>query len=303
MDEHLPASAAIAGRMIVASLALSPFCLRIMPTTFFPAILSGCFSALGYITQSLALVNTNPARVSFLGSATVLWVPLLEAFIDKKPMGLRDAPQTWVAALLCFAGVGVLELHHTSPTDDEGTSSVSISMGDILALIQAAGFGTSCFINNRILRREPHQFLPVTAVLITTTAVLAVLWSMIDGWVWKPDWFEYTLPGMLFEPSLRIVAGAMIWTGLVSTSMNYSIELSALGRMPPSEASVILASEPLWAALFAALLFHGGFGLTDWFGGLLIVAACVVNATLGPENFCPRRRPKSDENNTTEVVV
>ena len=55
-------------------------------------------------------------------------------------------------------------------------------------------------------------------------------------------------------------------------------ETIALGKMASSEAAVLLATEPLWAALFASLLIGESMGAADLAGGALIVAACVANA-------------------------
>lgn len=48
--------------------------------------------------------------------------------------------------------------------------------------------------------------------------------------------------------------------------------------------AVILATEPLWAALFAALWLSEDFGANDYIGGSLIVLACLAN-TLKPSDF------------------
>ena len=77
---------------------------------------------------------------------------------------------------------------------------------------------------------------------------------------------------------------AVAWTGILSTAINFCIEITGLGRVPSSEASVILATEPLWASLFAALLFHEQFGTSDYVGGALMISACLVN-TLRPSDF------------------
>ena len=77
---------------------------------------------------------------------------------------------------------------------------------------------------------------------------------------------------------MQQVAFAVVWTGLLSTSLNFFLEIFALGRVPSGEASVILASEPLWAAAFAAVLLGEEFGWNDYTGGFLIVSACVVNS-------------------------
>lgn len=283
MNDHLPSSAATASRMFVAGLALAPFIPQLKPALRVPAVLCGFFTATGYVTQSLALADVDPARVSFLGSATVLWCPLLEGWIEKKPMGLKEAPQTWLAALLCMAGIGILELSSSS-----SSIALDMSWGDAVALLQAVGFGTGVFWTSRMLREDSSQALPVTATLIATTAALSVVWCVADGWMnaaVNPDWFQLTLPGMAMETSMRPVLGAVLWTGLISTSLNFFVELTALGKVNPSEASVLLASEPLWAALFAAAFYGSHLSLSDGVGGILIVAACLVNALVSPDLF------------------
>ena len=301
MNDHLPSSAATASRMFVAGLALAPFIPQLKPELRLPAVLCGFFTATGYVTQSLALADVDPARVSFLGSATVLWCPLLEGWIEKKPMGLKEAPQTWLAALLCMAGIGILELSSSAAA---GSSSMSLDMswGDALALLQAVGFGTGVFWTSRMLREDSSQALPVTATLIATTAALSMVWCVADGWMnsaVNPDWFQLTLPGMAMETSMRPVLGAVLWTGLISTSLNFFVELTALGKVNPSEASVLLASEPLWAALFAATFFGSHLSLSDGVGGILIVAACLVNALVSPDLFqnnTPKTSPAALDN-------
>jgi len=277
LNDNLPASAATCARMTVAALALSPFLFQLKPNLRLSAVLCGCCTSLGYVTQSLALADTDPARVSFLGSLTVIWCPLLEAIIDSEPRGITEAPQTWLAAVLCVSGVGILE---------SGIGGGDMSMGDVLAVVQAIGFGSGVFWTSRMLRKEgPEQALPITATLLATTALISMVWCYADGWIFADDSYSYTLPGMLAHPTNPITL-AVLWTGLVSTSLNFYIELNALGRMEASEASVLLASEPLWAAVLASTVFgSSNFGMNDFVGGGCIVAACCVNALLKPQDF------------------
>ena len=83
---------------------------------------------------------------------------------------------------------------------------------------------------------------------------------------------------MLFDSSLQMAAAAVLWTGLMTTALNRFVETTALGKMKSAEASVILATEPLWAALFAALWLSTDFGANDYIGGALIVAACLATS-------------------------
>ena len=277
-------SAATAARMVIASIALSPFVTKLDKDLRMPAIMIGGFTAMGYITQSIALVDTSPATVSFLGAATVLVCPFLEWAVDKKPMSIRDAPQTWLAATLCLLGVGILELLNPAVTASGANPFAELGMGDALALLQAVGFGTQIYLSEKLVRDKPDQALPVVSTLIATTAFLSSLWCLADGWMTVDGWQAFTLPQLFFEPSLRTAAGAVVWTGLVSTALNFNVEMAALIRVPPSEATVILATEPMWAALFAALFLGESFGANDYIGGALIVMACLATA-LKPKDF------------------
>eukprot|EP00565_Helicotheca_tamesis_P007585 CAMPEP_0185732822 /NCGR_PEP_ID=MMETSP1171-20130828/17613_1 /TAXON_ID=374046 /ORGANISM="Helicotheca tamensis, Strain CCMP826" /LENGTH=381 /DNA_ID=CAMNT_0028402405 /DNA_START=320 /DNA_END=1465 /DNA_ORIENTATION=+ len=282
MNDSLPPSAATSARMVMASVALSPFLFRLNPSLSWNALLCGCFTALGYTTQSLSLVDTSPAKVAFLGAATVIVCPTLEFLVNKKPMGLKDAPQTWLAATLCLVGVAVLELY--DPAGGGAAVFDQIGFGDVLALLQAVGFGTSFFLTERMMRGQPDQALPITAVQVSTTALICFIWCISDGWIGQAGSESFGIPNLFLNENTRTAAAAVAWTGLITTALNRFVETTALGKMSSAEASVILATEPLWAALFAALLLSENFGVNDYVGGFLIVLACLAN-TLNPSDF------------------
>jgi drug/metabolite transporter (DMT)-like permease len=264
--------------MLLASLALSPFLFKLEGKLAPKALLCGCFTALGYITQSLSLVDTSPAKVAFLGAATVIVCPALEVIVNKKDMSLKSQPQTWLAATLCILGVGILELY--DPTGATALSDIfsQIGTGDGLAILQAIGFGTSFFLTERMMTQVPGQALPITAVQVSVTAFLCMVWSLLDGWVGTSGAESYGMPAMFLDPSLQSVALAVAWTGVITTALNRFIETTALGKMKSAEASVILATEPLWASLFAALWLKEDFGANDYIGGALIVGACLATS-------------------------
>ena len=299
MADALPASAVTSSRFVVASLALLPFLPQIAPTLRLPAVAAGLFVSLGYVSQSLALVDTPPAAVSFLGVATPIVIcPLLECVVDGKKMSPKDAPQTWLAATLCIAGVALLEImgggSDVAPVSAVSTSpsliatSWGIDSGGILSLLAGLGFGTGCYMSEKMMRDQPkEQALPITSVLVATTALVSCLWSLADGWMIEPGGWSYTLPGLFADPSLSIVAAAVLWTGLISTSLNFFLEIKALGTIPSAEASVILAAEPLAAAALGSIMLHEDLSMCDYIGGALIVTACLVN-TLKPEDISSR---------------
>ncbi|KAL7445671.1 hypothetical protein ACHAXM_010007 [Skeletonema potamos] len=305
MNDNLPASAATSGRMVLAALVLSPFLLQLKPNLRPSVLLGGAFVSLGYVSQSIALIDTSPATVSFLGSCTVIVCPLLQWLVNKKPMGIKDAPQTWLAAFLCLSGVATLELFDASSSASTFSFAESMSrlgVGDALSLVQAVGFGVGIFMSEKMMKEEPEAALPITAGMVATTAFFSMLWCFADGWMKEPGWESLGLPGLFLDPNMRSVALAVAWTGILSTSTNFCIEITALGRVPSSEASVILATEPLWASLFAAILLHEQFGTNDYIGGVLMVSACLVN-TLRPSYFRDLFGVKNDGNEATDRLL
>lgn len=288
MNDALPASAATSTRMMLASIALSPFLFQLKPNLRKPAAICGTFTALGYVSQSIALVDTPAATVSFLGALVVIVCPALAVVVDKKKMGFADAPQTWIAAITCLVGVGVLELG-----GDGGLGEVG--WGDLWSLLQAVGFGTSFFITERMMAKEPSQALPITAMQCAMSAAFAGIWAGLDGigfmdgalafgsphGAWLLDESvssTFTLPGLFLNADFRSVALAAAFTGFATTAANRVGETIALGKLSSSEASVLLATEPLWAAVFASFLINEQLNLSDGVGGALIVAACVATA-------------------------
>lgn len=82
MNDSLPPSAATSARMLLASLALSPFLFKLEGSLAPTALLCGCFTATGYISQSLSLVDTSPATVAFLGERARRDVVAAGGFVD-----------------------------------------------------------------------------------------------------------------------------------------------------------------------------------------------------------------------------
>jgi len=111
IENTLPASAATSGRMILAALALSPFLFQLKPELRKNALIGGSFVALGYLSQSVALLDVPAGTVGFIGGLVVIITPLVNYVLNKDAkLAWKDAPQTWLAAVICLIGVATIEL-------------------------------------------------------------------------------------------------------------------------------------------------------------------------------------------------
>lgn len=105
------------------------------------------------------------------------------------------------------------------------------------------------------MAQNPSQALPITAAQVSVSAALSGVWCVADGFIGTPD--VYGLPGLLStalvtDGGARTAALAIGFTGLITTAANRVAETNCLGKMSSAEASVILATEPLWAGKFPA---------------------------------------------------
>lgn len=223
----------------------------------------GLWVSLGYAAQSLALLTTEANKSAFICSLCVVFVPLFERVL----FGVRKGPEAWLskcsAPALAVAGVAMLELGGVSAP----------ATGDAWALLQAVGFAMGFIGNHRVLERWPRLALSSAAMQLATVAVLSTVWAAVDA---------SRAAGALVAPDVMTafmspkVATALLYTGLVTTALTVWLENVALVHVSPSEMTVLLSTEPMWASAFSAVLLGEHMGQQAVAGGALILAACLV---------------------------
>lgn len=93
---------------------------------------------------------------------------------------------------------------------------------------------------------------------------------------------ELTLRIPDFTPILEspLALGGIAYTGLITTALALWVESIAFKRVPATDASIILTTEPLFAALAGALTLGETFGASDYVGASLIIGACAIAVLL-----------------------
>ena len=76
--------------------------------------------------------------------------------------------------------------------------------------------------------------------------------------------------------ALRAAAGEILYVGLLSSALTFTILTAALKYAPSSEAAVIVSTESLFAALAGALLLGERLSALAWAGAVLIMAAVIL---------------------------
>ena len=189
------------------------------------------------IYQSFARIPLGLAvTIEFLG-------PLAVAVAGSR----RRQDLLWVG--LAAAGVGLL-----------GFSRVRLDpVGVLFALLAALGW--ACYI---LLSARTGQRWPGVSGLAVASLVGAVV--LAPPAIWEAG-------GALLSPHVLLLGVAV---GLLSSVIPYSLELTALRRIPPRVFGILMSLEPAVAALAALVLLSELLTLVQW-----CAMACVVVASVG----------------------
>ncbi|KAJ8606507.1 hypothetical protein CTAYLR_005907 [Chrysophaeum taylorii] len=250
----------VATRFVVASIALLPFLVGARKEVLSTGFRIGLWCALGYAAQAYALhAGAMASTTAFECSLQSVVVAAWSIFAGSG----GDCRRPLAAVALAVAGVGMLTL---SP-------DVHLSgWGEVVALGQAVGFGASYVELGAVMDEEPDAALPLAAAQCVAIAAVSVVaagfatdWHLLE----TPFWGE-----AIHSPS---TLASIAWLSVVSTAFTIWLQAVAFKQVSPSDASIILTSEPLWAALFAFALLGETFTFTQALGGAAIFGACALN--------------------------
>ena len=234
----------------------------------------GCFVFIGYVGQSLGLkMGTTADKSAFISSLVVVWVALCP-LITRSYSNFRatrggavpapaDPTQKviWPTVLLAVAGVAILELEGSTPPN----------VGDLFSLLQPVGFGTSYVLIEGMMRRHTGADAPrqLTGLRVLSIALLSLLWALSTKSINANH-----LESIMHSPTAQ---ASLLYLSCVTTAAGLWLQTLAFREVTASDASIILSSEPVWAALFALGFLGEGITSTDVLGGGLIISACLAN--------------------------
>lgn len=290
-------------RFGVAALSLAPFALRAVQQNtkqqqqedgivvmdwdiLKDAVICGSWVAFGYIGQTLGLITTTSSKSCVICSMHCVFVAIVAEIwrVQKcseekictldNPVNKFDIKQLLPAAVAVL-GVAIVELKGAggSPT-----------IGDALSFAQPIGFGTGYLLLEKIMAKRPEAALPVSAIKLATVAVASLILfevsPLINGG--SINDLAFRIPDFSPILSSSVATGGILYTGLITTALALWVESVTFAKVPAKDASLILTTEPLFAAGCGAVALGETFGTSDYIGASLIVGACVLSIFLDP---------------------
>ena len=242
-------------RMLLGSLLLSPLAVyrmrRYVPASSRRTLLLGgaCCGVLmftGSYIQQTGIAYTTAGKAGFLTALYIVIVPVLGIFLKKKPR-----PILWVSVAL--ACVGLYFLCFTDKT-------FSLAMGDAAMLGGAVMFALHIMVVD--------HFSPlVDGVCLSFVQFLtAGSLGMVVAFITEQPSFA----------ALSAAAVPILYTGVFTMGVAYTLQIVAQKDTDPTVASLILCMESVFAVVFGWLILHETLSLREGVGSVFMFVAILL---------------------------
>lgn len=247
----IPVFHLLAFRFLLGASALAPWLLRgLRDRRLWPLGLRlGGVLFVAFALQTAALARTTPSRAAFLTALSVILVP----FMARVWPGLPLTRTALAGSALALFGLWVL--YRPGLAAGRGFGA-----GDWLSLGCAVAFAAHVLVVHDAARRGPAR--PLAALQFGVVALLATPSLLV----------RYPVRAELSGNALL----AVLVTGLLATALAFTLQLQAQRTLAAAEVGVLLALEPVFAALFSVALGAEPWTAATALGGLLILAGTVV---------------------------
>lgn len=247
---HLPVADYLAVRFALAFVAVWAF----RPRSLFllnrrqltVGVLLGLLYGVGQYLQFAGLSRAPVTVSAFLVSMYVVVVPLFSAAVHRTRLTRSAA----LAVVLAVAGVMAMSLR-----------GWSFGPGESLVLTSSLLYAGHIIVTGRLVRAgEAHA---VTLVQMGTISVACALVGAPDG-ITMPQGGQWWSMGYL----------ALVCGGLAMVVQAWS-----QARITLTQASVVMVTEPVWASVFAVVLWSESLDLRTVVGAALVLAAAALVLT------------------------
>ena len=195
--------------------------------------------------QQIGLVSTDAGKSAFLTALYIVMVPIFGLFIGKKPSKLIS-----LSVILAVFGLYFLS----------GADFSNLQFGDLCLIGCAIAFGVQILVVDRF---APY----VDAVRMN------VIQSLFCGLI-------SIIPTVLLEsPDAKNILACwfpLLYTGLMSMGIAYSLQIIGQKSMEPSRAALIMSLESVFAVLFGWLFLGELLSIHETIGCVLMLVAILL---------------------------
>lgn len=195
--------------------------------------------------QQFGIKYTSVGKAGFITACYIVIVPIIGIFLKKK-----CSPYIWAAVAMALVGLYLLCI----------TDSFSIGIGDFLVLICAFVFSVHILMID--------HFSPMVDG-VKLSCIQFLVCGILSG-----------IPALLFEnPQISSILAAwqpILYAGVMSCGVAYTLQIVGQKNMNPTVASLILSLESCISVLAGWVLLNQKLSIKEILGCLIMFAAIIL---------------------------
>lgn len=224
---HVPVADMLAVRFAIAAVVIGVLAhrhWRMSRETWRQGIALGAIFGAAQLVQTFGLAQTAASVAGFITGLYVVFTPFLAASLLRERIGWP----TWLGVVLATCGLGVLTL--------DLTTGFAVGRGELLTLVSALLYAAHIVAVDRW--STPHNALSLTNVQTLVVALVCLVAA---------------LPGGIALPATGGQWMWLLYLAILCGALTIFLQIWAQSAVESTTAAVIMAGEPVWAAVFAVL--------------------------------------------------
>jgi drug/metabolite transporter (DMT)-like permease len=248
-------------RFALGSLALVPLLIykRIPPASIrdalVPGVIAGIVLTFAAAFQQAGLVYTSAGKAGFITGLYVVLVPIAAMLLGK-----RTPRMTWFGALFALTGLYVLSV----------SGSVEINRGDVLVFASTFFWTAHILVLDRFASKVDP--LVLACLQFAVCALLTGSGALLTETATAGDFIASAWP--------------IVYGGLFSIGIAYTLQAVAQSKAHPSRASIIMSLESPFAAIAGFIFLGEIMGTREILGSALMLTGMIL-AQIRPESRVP----------------
>jgi drug/metabolite transporter (DMT)-like permease len=207
----------------------------------------------GYAFQTAGIAETTPSKAAFITGFSVVLVPVFIALFWRR----RISAWAWAGACASLAGLYFLTVPREGIAD--------LNRGDLLVLVCAVFYALQIIFISHYGAHHSLGALSFLQVAVTAVLSLAAL-PLLAAAHWERPRFHLTW---------ELIFGVLV-TAVFTTAIAYPLLVWAQRYTSATNTALILASEPVFAAVTSYAVLHERLGVRALAGAALILAGILV---------------------------
>jgi drug/metabolite transporter (DMT)-like permease len=244
-------------RFGLGALVLTPLALRTrgpqrfvqdtptLPSLYLSSAVAGILLFAGSSLQQAGLIFTTAGKAGFITGLYVIIVPLLGLI-----WGQKAGLWAWIGAVLAVSGLYFLTMK----------SGATFGLGDTLVLLCALMFALHVMTIGWLAPK-----VEVIKLAVFQFWVCSVLSLSVGLLVEQTSWSD-----------MAAAAGSILYGGLLSVGVAYTLQVVAQKHAPPTHAAIILSLETVFAVLSGCLILGETFSPRGWLGCILMLCGMLA---------------------------